>query len=153
MGIGSNVEVFHVEKSLSCNAAPYPYALSLHSATLIPTGILVCGGGLVQPRSNGNKCYQYNKTTASWQTFPSMTFTRYWFDMIFLNEGIWAIGGFGGYPNARSYDGLDTMDTFDFNTNVWTRHDIGMYVYNHCLSKISHDKLIIIGGFQQHMVS
>ena len=151
-GLGSNVEVINVEKNVSCNAAPYPYALGFHSATLIPPGILVCGG-LVSPRSNGNKCYRYNKATTSWQSFPSMTFGRYWFDMKFLNEGVWAIGGYGGHPNARSYDALDTMDSFDFNTNVWTRHDIGMYVYLHCLSKISNHKLIIIGGFQHHMVS
>ena len=134
----SSVEVTNEEKKLSCNVDSFPYTLFGHSASIIPTGILVCGG--LGFGGNRNRCYEYKKTTASWQRFPSMTTERYYFDMIFLNQHIWAVGGFKS-PN--------TLDKLDINTKVWTKHRIPMSVDYHCLTKLTHEKLILIGGWQK----
>ena len=124
----SSVEVINERKKIICNVDSLPYGTS---ATIIPTGILVCGGS--------DKCHLYKKTTSSWHSFPSMTLSRQFFDMKFLNHGIWAVGGEG--PGRRN-----TLDHFDLNERVWTRHDIPIHVHKHCLSKLTHDKLIVIGG-------
>merc|ERR1712126_139651 len=150
-GYLSSVEVVEVEKNIRCNIASFPYGLYEHSATIIPTGILVCGGWALSLNNlrlgDLNRCYEYKTTTSSWQPFPSMTTSRRFFDMKFLNQGIWAIGGVveSGFENK--------LDNFDFHTNVWTTHDIPIDVRNHCLSKIAPDKLIIIAGRQNGSVS
>jgi len=150
-GYLSSVEVVEVEKNIRCNIASFPYGLYEHSATIIPTGILVCGGWALSLNNlrlgDLNRCYEYKTTTSSWQPFPSMTTSRRFFDMKFLNQGIWAIGGVveSGFENK--------LDNFDFHTNVWTTHDIPIDVTNHCLSKIAPDKLIIIAGRQNGSVS
>ena len=139
-----SVEVINERKKIICNVDSLPYAFSYDSyyssATVIPTGILVCGGDL----HIANKCHLYKKTTSSWHSFPSMTMSRQFFDMKFLNQGIWAVGGMkvwnenGGRSN--------TLDHFDLKERVWTRHDIPIHVHAHCLTKLTHDKLIVIGG-------
>ena len=48
----------------------------------------------------------------------SMTTETNDFDMKFLNQAVWAIGG-------RSRSG-DTLDKYQSNTNVWTKHNIPM---------------------------
>ena len=136
----SSVEVIHEEKKLSCNVDSFPYTLFGHSAAVIPTGILVCGGlGFGGPK---NRCYEYKKSTALWQSFPSMKAERQYFDMKFLNQGIWAIGG---------ADSANTLDKFDIRTKVWTKHRIPISVYHHCLTKLTQEKLILIGGWQKRV--
>ena len=70
----SSVEVTQIEKNQSCLVDQFPYALYEHSATIIPTGILVCGG---YSTSSEKRCYKYKKTTGSWETFASMTTNRH----------------------------------------------------------------------------
>ena len=140
----SSIEVTQVEKNQSCFVDPFPYTLKGHSATIIPTGILVCGG---YSKSSEQRCYEYKKTTGSWEPFPSMTTKRYDFDMIFLNQAVWAIGGWGGSKSTT------TLDKYEMHTNVWTKHSIPFNVYDHCLTKISDERLILIGGKQSGSVS
>ena len=143
-GRTSSVEVIQVEKNQSCLVDPFPHALYGHSATIIPTGILVCGG---ISTSFEKRCYEYKKTTGSWEPFPSMTTTRIWFDMIFLNQTVWAIGGDGESKSTT------TLDKYEVHTNVWTKHSIPFDVYEHCLTKISDERLILIGGRPSESVS
>ena len=119
----SSVEVTQVEKNQSCLVDPFPYALSYHSATIIPTGILVCGGYSTTYEETEQRCYEYKKTTGSWEPFPSMTTKRYDFDMIFLNQAVWAIGGWGGSKSTT------TLDKYEMHTNVWTKHSISFNYY------------------------
>ena len=144
----SSIEVTQVEKNQSCFVDPFPYTLKGHSATIIPTGILVCGGYSTTYEETEQRCYEYKKTTGSWEPFPSMTTKRYDFDMIFLNQTVWAIGGDGESKSTT------TLDKYEMHTNVWTKHNIfdssnPFDVYDHCLTKISDDKLILIGGEQR----
>ena len=69
-----------------------------------------------------------------------MTTVRNLFDMKYLDQGIWAVGGVG---EARS---KNTMDYFDMTRNVWTEHSLPFSVYCHCLTKINEHQLILLGG-------
>ena len=70
----SSIELINERKDLKCNIPPFPYGVSLPSATILPTGILVCGG---KNRGGLNKCYKYEKLTSSWLPFPSMDYFRH----------------------------------------------------------------------------
>ena len=138
------VAVIHEKKKLRCKVDSFPHDVNDHSATIIPTGILVCGGDYyLSIIGKTNRCYEYMRKTSSWQSFPSMTTARSCFDMKFLNQNIWAIGGFW---SKNGLDAGSTMDRFDFRTKVWTKHNIPINIRDHCIAKISHDKLIVIGG-------
>ena len=138
--IFSSVEVTKIqEKNMSCLIDQIPTDLWLHSATVIPTGILVCGG---YTTISEKRCYEYKKTTGSWESFANMTTERSDFDMKFLNQAVWAIGGYGESGPEPS------LDKYDLQTNVWTKHNIPFNVNSYCLTKITDDKLILIGGFQ-----
>ena len=137
----SSVEVIQVEKNQSCLVDPFPYVLNAHSATIIPTGILVCGG---LSTSTEKRCYEYKKTTGSWQSFASLTTGRASFDMKFLNQTVWAIGGSGSE---------DTLDKYEMQTNIWTKHTIPFDMSNNCLTKLSQHELILIAGLQSWSVS
>ena len=137
---GGSVEVINERKKIIWNVDSLPYGTYGTSATIIPTGILVCGGDW----QIGNKCHLYKKTTSSWHSFPSMTLSRQFFDMKFLNQGIWAVGGTKALDNNGGR--RNTLDHFDLKERVWTRHDIPIHVHAHCLTELTHDKLIVIGG-------
>ena len=124
---------------MRCNIRSYPYALYRHSATVIPTGILVCGG-YSSSSSNSDKCYQYKQSTSTWHSFPSMTTKRRGHDMKYLNQGIWVMGGYG---SSGSYS---TMDYFNMTSNLWTKRSLPVHVYSHCLAQISEYQLILLGG-------
>ena len=126
---------------MRCNIRSYPYPLYRHSATVIPTGILVCGG-TSGSSSRYNKCYQYKQSTSSWDPFPSMTTGRYDFDMKYLNQGIWAMGGHGSSGSRL------TMDYFNMTSNRWTKRSLPFQIYDHCVSQISEYELILLGGSQ-----
>ena len=136
----SGTEIINEEKQLTCNIPSFPYSVYHHSATIIPTGILVCGG-ISSSWSHYKKCYQYKQSTSSWESFPSMTTERYSFDMKYLNQGIWAVGGQGG--STSHY----TMDYFNMTSNLWTRRALPVYNYEHCLTQISEYQLILLGGY------
>ena len=57
-----------------------------------------------------------------------------------------SIGGYGS-------ESRNALEKYEMHTNVWTKHSISFDVYRHCLTKISHDRLIIIGGKQSRSVS
>jgi len=144
-GVLSSVEVTQVEKNQSCLVDSFPYDLREHSATIIPAGILVCGGVSMTKGDEGKRCYKYKNY--SWESFPSMTTERNQFDMKFINQTVWAIGGDGASGSAR------TLDRFELHTNVWSKHNIPFDVQSHCLTEISDDKLILIGGHQNGLSS
>ena len=77
-----------------------------------------------------------------------MTTPRVRFDMKYLNQGIWAIGGHGGSGSQQ------TMDYFNMTSNVWTKHGMPIYVHEHCLAQLSEYQLILLAGYQRdHGVS
>ena len=117
-----------------------------HSSTETNTGILVCGG-----RSfigYHDDCYEYRTSGNSWVRMPSMTKQRAYFDMIFLNGKVYAVGGRSG---SSRY--LNSMDIFDATTMIWTQQSIPFSVIVHCVTQLSADQLILIGGQGSNGVS
>jgi len=75
------------------------------------------------------------------------TMERYAFDMKFLNQAVWAIGGVGGSESTT------TLDKYEIHSNIWTKHNIPFDVLGHCLIKISEHELILIGGYHNGTIS
>ena len=125
----SSVEALNENQHLDCIIPSYPFALRGHSSTVTSSGILVCGG-------TGRKdCYEY--TPNSWARMSSMTTERSSFDMIFLKGKVYAVGG----GNVES-----SMDIFDPTTGRWTRQSIPFSVWSHCITQLSANQFILIGG-------
>ena len=113
-------------------------ALYTHASTVTSSGILVCGGS----SSSGyrNDCYEYRSSSNSWRSIHSMTSTRGYFDMIDLKGKVYAVGGFGGSGAGNS------MEVFDSTTKTWTEQSMPFSVWGHCISQLSDNQFILIGG-------
>ena len=123
-----------------------------HSSTVTSSGILVCGG---QERIGNidkitDNCYEYRSVSNSWVKMPWIQVTRRQFDMIYLKGKVWAVGSNLGDGSGQ------TMDIIDYNTSTWktsTRQWIPVPVYSHCLTLLSPNQFILIGGIQKYRVS
>jgi len=70
-----------------------------------------------------------------------MTTKRRKFDMIYLNQKVYAVGGVGGSSSRES------MDIFDSATRRWTKQSIPFSVFSHCMTQLSANQFILIGGW------
>ena len=73
---------------------------------------------------------------------PSMTAERSYFDMIYLQGKIYAVGGSG----LRYTDTLNSMEIFDPPTRTWTKQSIPFSIEQHCITQLSANQFILIGG-------
>ena len=71
---------------------------------------------------------------------PPMTIERVHFDMIYMNGKVYAVGGYGGSGSQNS------MDIFDTTTKTWTKRSTPFSGYGHCISQLSENQFILIGG-------
>ena len=136
----SSVESLEENKQLTCNIPSYPLALTGHSSTTTTSGILVCGG----QTSSGEyrkDCYEYRVTSNSWRNMPPMTTERSLFGMIYLKQKVYAVGGNGGSGSKNS------MEIYDPNNRTWTKQSIPFSVYHHCITTLSANQFIVIGGY------
>ena len=69
-----------------------------------------------------------------------MSATRANSEMIYLKGRVWAVSS-------------NTMDIFDYNTSTWTRQWIPFPTNYDCLTKLSPNQFILIGGDQNNRVS
>ena len=70
---------------------------------------------------------------------PSMAIERSYLDMIYLKEKVYAVGG--GGPGASN-----SVDIYDSSSGAWTKKSVPFNVGNHCITQISTNQLILIGG-------
>ena len=100
----------------------------------------MCGGysGTFESR---NDCYEYRSSSNSWTSMPSMTTKRYSFEMIYLKEKVYAVGGVGVSSSRES------MDIFDSATRTWKKQSIPFSVSGHCMTQLSANQFILIGGW------
>ena len=152
-GLFAATELIYKVVQMKCNISSFPYDyLYSHSSTMIPSGILVCGG--FSSAGKEKRWYQYEKMTSSWQSFASMITRSGVFCMIILNQGIWAIGGETRIEETgtRDSDYSSSLDYFDFTKGLWTKKTVPFFSFGHCLTKMSENKLILIGGYQNNQV-
>lgn len=133
----SSVEVLDENQHLTCNIPSYPMELIEHSSTVTTSGILVCGGSSGRMRKD---CYEYRSSSNSWIRMPSMTTERGLFDMIYMNGKIYAVGGSGGSGS------LNSVEIFDPAARTWTKQSIPFSIYSHCITQLSANQFILIGG-------
>ena len=78
---------------------------------------------------------------------PSMTTERSFYDMIYLQQKVWAVGGRGGTK------AIESMDIYDVNSGIWTKQSIPFSVERHCVAELSPNQFIVIGGWGVNSVS
>ena len=122
------------------------------------TDVLTCGGAPL----NAGTVYTNNCTlltaTGELRSFPSMDCKRYEFQMVNINESVYAIGGKSTHPSdypkdngcgdSRSVKGSrDTMEITNVKTgNQWIKEDIPFTSWAQCVVAINN-KIVVIGGF------
>ena len=79
---------------------------------------------------------------------PSMTTKRYFFEMIYLQGKVYAVGGAAAAVGSKS-----SMDIFDSTTRTWTKQSIPFSVWGHCISQLSENQFILIAGYGNGEVS
>ena len=72
-----------------------------------------------------------------------MTTERTDFDMIYLKGKVYAVGGTGGSRSENS------MDIFDSTTRTWKKQSIPFSVSNHCITQLSANQFLLIGGISR----
>ena len=129
----SSVEALDENKRLSCNIPSYPLKVKEHSSTVTSSGILVCGRFVI-PWDFPENCYEYRSVSNSWVKMPWIPIARRNFGMIYLKGKVWALGG------------DRTMDIIDYNTSISTTQWIPVLIYDHCVTQLSPNQFIVIGG-------
>ena len=76
---------------------------------------------------------------------PWMPETRTYFDMVNLKGKVWAV--------ETSSGALSKLYTIDYNTRNWTRKSMPIKSYEHCLTELSPNQFMLIGGYQNGDVS
>ena len=144
----SSVESLDETKDLNCNIPSYPIKVYQHASTVTPSGILVCGGhgslsGVTSSNVWQKSCYEYHANSNAWEAIPSMTTERGLFDIIYLKQKVFAVGGQGG-SNAAT-----TMDIYDTTTKTWTKQDkaYNQNAYQACVAQLSSNQFILIAGY------
>ena len=140
-----DVEALDENQILTCHIPGYAYPKRLyplrgHSSTVTTTGILVCGGETGNHGAYLKECYEYVSSSNGWTRMPSMTEERYSFDMIFLRGKVYAVGGAGRGGSENS------MEIFDPSTRTWKKELIRFSVSSHCITQLSANEFILIGG-------
>ena len=73
---------------------------------------------------------------------PPMTTERDLFDMIYIKGKVYAVGGKGKSGSKSS------MEIFDSTTRTWTKQSMPFSVMGHCISQLSANQFILIGGYR-----
>ena len=133
----ASTELITKDSHQNCHVPSYPIALRGHASSVAQDGIVSCGGN-TENRGYLNTCKRLTKS-GSWVSFPSMKSNRGWFGIKMINGRVWAIGGNGG--------GKNSMESIDpKNEDEWTKQSLPFNVSDHCLSELSEQRLIVIGG-------
>ena len=138
----SNLEVLNERKHLSCNIPSYPMTISVHASTVTTSGILICGGYSKCCRWLKN-CYEYRSSSKKWTRMPSMPKKRANFDMIYLKQKVYAVGGLYNYIG---FGITNSMDIFDSISRTWTNQPIPFSIGGHCITQLSTNQFMLIGG-------
>ena len=95
----------------------------------------MCGGYSSGYRKD---CYEFSSN--SWTRIPPMTGERRYFGMIYLKEKVYAVAGHGSSGSENS------MEIFDSTTRKWKKQSIPFSVQHHCITQLSANQFILIGG-------
>ena len=128
----------------------------MHESVTTSKGVLTCGGSPLNAGTVYTNSCKLLTATGELHSFPSMDCKRYQFQMVNINDTIYAIGGggteatgsiFASGEKSRSGKGsTNTMEIIDVKTeNQWKIEDLPFTAQAHCVVAI-HDKIVVIGG-------
>ena len=123
-----------------CDPPDLSNKIYMHESVTTSKGVLTCGGAPL----NAGTVYTNNCTlltaTGELRSFPSMDCKRYEFQMVNINDTIFAIGGGGNCPSGRGSSG--TMEIINVKPSL---DKIPFTAQAHCVVAIS-GKIVVIGG-------
>ena len=130
----------------------------MHESVTTSKGVLTCGGSPLNAGTVYTNSCTLQTATGELRSFPSMNCRRYEFQMVNINESVYAIGGKSTHPSdypkdngcgeSRSEPGSrDTMEITNVKTgNQWIKEDIPFTSWAQCVVAINN-KIVVIGGF------
>ena len=141
-----------------CDPADLGNRIYMHESVTTSKGVLTCGGSPLNAGTIYTNSCTLQTATGELRSFPSMDCKRYEFQMVNIDDTIYAIGG-GGTRSSTSYilsDGCedgsgrgsrDTMEITNVKTgNQWIKEDIPFTSWAQCVVAINN-KIVVIGGF------
>ena len=72
------------------------------------------------------------------------------FDMIYLKQKVYAVGGLYNYIGSGI---TNSMDIFDSISRTWTNQPIPFSIGGHCMTQLSTNQFMLIGGGNSSGVS
>ena len=134
-------EVFYSGGVSACNIPPFPTPIQLHASEATPNGIVICGGSPF-PLS----CFRLSSKN-EWVSFPSLNSPRLRFNMFYMNEKLWAIGGVGIVLGSVGRTSVEYIDPT--KESQWTEirpQPIHWSASHSCTTELSSNRVIETGG-------
>ena len=129
---GKTTEVFRNGSVVRCNVSALQEAWADQASAVVPDGVVICGG-----RNHQHSCLRLTSEN-QWVPFPDLNLRwRGYFDMFYMNEKLWAIGGDKGieYIDPSSGSGWTIVPP-----RPNPRTDRG------CSAELPNNRIIFTGG-------
>jgi hypothetical protein len=137
-----STEIYDPAADRWISAAPMGVARAGHVATLLPNGdVLVVGGTGEEPNSLSislTSAEIYDPRTNLWVTVASMTAVHVEHTVTVLRNGAVLVVGATGQSRPELYD---------LARNLWSATGPSMDRYQHTATRLSDDKVLIVGGY------
>ena len=116
---------------MRCNIPTFLFGITRQASAVIPNGLVMCGGSI-----DYRSCLRLT-SESEWVSFPSLKQSWNNFDIIYMNEMLWAIGR--GYR----FEYIDPKIG-----RHWTYQTQGPYRHSDdsCSAKLSNNQIIVTGG-------
>ena len=139
-----------------CDPADLGNRIYMHESVTTSKGVLTCGGSPLNAGTIYTNSCTLQTATGELRSFPSMDCKRYEFQMVNIDDTIYAIGGGGtrsstsilsdGCEDGSGRGSRDTMEIINVkNGNQWIIEDIPFTAQGQCVVTIN-DKIVVIGG-------
>ncbi len=148
------VQKFNIDsESGACYLESYPITAGFMEAGFMVDGtVKSCGGEGGENDYDLSDCYDYDPTTNTWSTAPSMSDTRVGMGSSHVEGGLWLLTGGGGY-----YGGTDETIFSNATSEVWDGDKFvsgptlyGEYFTMHCQVSLDPTHVFIADGDTGH---
>ena len=146
----NGVEILHIHENgdilnEDCKSHHLPIPLAGHSGIYYNNSVVYCGGN--HQHSIKKTCYQMKLGGDEWKEKSEMISEKENFDMSELED-------VGFVATEIILNNISTQPVEIYNENGWRRiSDVPVNVYGHCTAPLSHNKMLLIGGMQNNVVS
>ena len=148
----NGVEILHIHENgdilnEDCKSHHLPIPLAGHSGIYYNNSVVYCGGN--HQHSIKKTCYQMKIGGDEWKEKSEMILEKENFDMSELEDI-----GFVATEIILNDISTQPVEIYNERTNGWKRiADVPVNVYGHCTVPLSNNKMLLIGGMQNNVVS